>query len=223
MGTRTSIVIPTYELADYLNMCLTSIRLHSDSSLVEVIVVDNGSKKEDIRTVADKHNCIYVRNEYNKGYSGGCNDGVSVASGEYIIICNNDVVLPPMFEENLFKCYSRDPNYGVMGVLSNYVDGPQHVKYGWRQRVFELDRVIGLCFMVSKKKFDEVGGFNEKIPNNWSDDYICKKMIDAGYKNAVAPIFVYHFGSMTFKKCGIDSNIDGVNGLLEYRKAFTNG
>src|SRR5690606_31181373 len=61
--------------------------------------------------------------------------------------------------------------------------------------------VTAACSMVSKRKFDRVGGFEEDLIVTYNDVDLCLKLLDAGYYNVYTPYAeLYHHESMSVGK-----------------------
>ena len=93
-----SIVVPIYNNLKLTQICIDSI-LEFSFLNYEVILIDNGSQ-ENIspwgEEIAQNHTHIqYIRNTQNQGFPQGCNQGISLAKGEYIILLNNDTMVTP--------------------------------------------------------------------------------------------------------------------------------
>jgi glycosyltransferase involved in cell wall biosynthesis/GT2 family glycosyltransferase len=107
-----SIVVLSWDKPEFTRACIDSIRAHT-SLPYELIVVDNGSAgstRRLVRQLAD----IAVLNPRNLGFSGGMNKGLSVASGEFVAFINNDVVLPPHWDELLVQNMTADTDVGMV-------------------------------------------------------------------------------------------------------------
>lgn len=92
-----SIIILNYNnISDTLN-CIKSIYEKESKLNFEIIVVDNASNnQEELDSILDKINHCnikLIKNKINKGFAAGCNDGIKIAEGEYILLLNNDTVL----------------------------------------------------------------------------------------------------------------------------------
>lgn len=89
-----SIVVPVYNVEQYVEKCLTSLvnqDIPHDS--YEIIVVNDGSKDNSLIIVenyAKNHNNIRVINQPNKGLSGARNTGIEQAVGDYIWFVDSD-------------------------------------------------------------------------------------------------------------------------------------
>jgi CDP-ribitol ribitolphosphotransferase len=96
---RVSIVIPAYNVQDYIAECVVSAcgQSHED---VEVIVVDDGSTDETPKVLADlsRHyggRLVLDRLDNTGGPGAPRNRGIDIATGEFIIFLDADDVLPP--------------------------------------------------------------------------------------------------------------------------------
>ena len=80
------------------------------------------------------------------------------------------------------------------GVL-NLPIGPGHCLYGSEDHLnyyygrnildYNFTAVTGACLMVSKKKFNEIGGFDEELPVAYNDVSLCFSLVEAGYYNVL--------------------------------------
>ncbi len=48
-----------------------------------------------------------IKNNENKGFAGGNNQGMAAASGDYILLLNNDVVVTPGWLERMISCAEK--------------------------------------------------------------------------------------------------------------------
>ena len=88
MKELVSVVVPIYEQADYLQVCLASIANQSYENL-EVLLIDDGSENEEIKEVCDsfceKDARFIYKNVEHKGVSAARNEGVKLSTGKYLI------------------------------------------------------------------------------------------------------------------------------------------
>ena len=88
-----SVIIPTHSRPHLLPRAVESA--YAAGSNVEVIVVDDASTDETAEVCRSLKNVRYVRLEHNQGVAGARNAGMSVASGEYIALLDDDDVRLP--------------------------------------------------------------------------------------------------------------------------------
>lgn len=90
-----SIIIPVYNLENYISICLESV-IASDYKDIEIIVVDDGSTDNSgaiCDEYAEKQSCMTVIHCDNKGVSAARNTGIENAKGEYIFFLDGDDII----------------------------------------------------------------------------------------------------------------------------------
>ena len=92
---KFSIVIPTLNRWDLLNKCLRSIKENTDLTDAEVIVVSNGCTDHTPTYFKSVYKAPFHIIEWPKplGYPKAVNMGMSAATGDYVILLNNDTEL----------------------------------------------------------------------------------------------------------------------------------
>lgn len=101
---KISIIIPAYNVAEYLDTCLASIRLQTFPDF-EVLIVDDGStdgtsQKCDEWASLDQR--FIVVHKTNGGVSAARNSGLDKAKGQYICFVDGDDYVEPHWLESLF-------------------------------------------------------------------------------------------------------------------------
>lgn len=109
-----SIVIPAYNVEQYIGTCLDSIfSQHIDRNLLEVIVVNDGSKDRTetiIKRYATQHpNLIYISQE-NQGQSVARNSGLKQAKGDLVWYVDSDDATTPNSINTIFSYFIKYPN-----------------------------------------------------------------------------------------------------------------
>jgi GT2 family glycosyltransferase len=185
-----SIIIVTYNSEKHIANCLSSM-IKSSPKDTEIIIVDNSGKNYQMDNV--------IVNK-SGSYPSGLNQGIAVASGEYLTCCNPDIIVEPEWLEKLK--WGLDQGYGIIGPVSNFASGIQAVPIPWPEQVNMIDVsfIIGFCFMIKKETFEKIGPFDEDfIFENDDIDYSIR-IRQAGYPIGVMPhVRIHHVGhqSMT--------------------------
>lgn len=97
---------------------------------IEVIVVDNASPDDDPKVIKEKYpSVILIESVINYGFAGGNNLGIMRARGEFVLLLNNDVVVPPGFLEPLVQKFLDHPEYGAVSPKILYYDKPDTIQY----------------------------------------------------------------------------------------------
>lgn len=98
-----SVIVPVYNTADYLHICLNSILSNTYKNL-EVICVNDGSKDNSsqiLRELAEKDSRVKIIEQENQGVSVARNNALDAANGEYISFVDSDDWLHPQYYEIL--------------------------------------------------------------------------------------------------------------------------
>src|SRR5882762_8012778 len=100
-----SVIVPNYNHAQYLPVCLPAI-LNQSVPALEVIVVDDASTDnsvEVLKAFAQKYSSLrFYRNDQNRGVNYNLNFGLSVAKGDFVFFPGaDDEVMPGLFEKSL--------------------------------------------------------------------------------------------------------------------------
>lgn len=94
---KISVVVLTYNNLELTKACLDSLVTRSNYANLEIVVVDNNSSDDTpafLNAWAEGHsNRIIILNHDNKGFAAGNNLGLEAASGDYLVILNNDTVV----------------------------------------------------------------------------------------------------------------------------------
>jgi GT2 family glycosyltransferase len=173
----------------------------------EVIFVDDASTDETrdwLAGLADARIHL-VLNERNLGYARTNNIGVARASGHYLALLNNDLILQPgWLEPMLAALETPELNAGIVGNLqfrasdkvldhAGVVLTPngkfEHICTESKQtaQTEEVYVVTGACMLMRKADFAALGGFDEVFVNGCEDIDLCLKVRANGQKIYVAP------------------------------------
>jgi GT2 family glycosyltransferase len=109
-----SIVIPNWNGAHHLPVCLASLRAQSHVEH-EVIVADNGSADGSLELLArDFPEVRVLPLGTNRGFTGACNAGLRAARGEILILLNNDTEADPGWLAAVVAAFARHPEAGLV-------------------------------------------------------------------------------------------------------------
>ncbi|WP_297631107.1 glycosyltransferase [uncultured Clostridium sp.] len=123
---KLSIIVPVYNVENYIVECLESLRNQTIDSL-EIIVVDDGSKDssiEKIQSMIDGDRVKLIVQE-NKGLSGARNTGLKVAKGEYVAFVDSDdyIGINTAYEEMYNLAISEKSEIVAGNCIKFYEDG----------------------------------------------------------------------------------------------------
>jgi GT2 family glycosyltransferase len=187
---RASIVIPVYNQFAHTLACLRAIAAHPPHAAIEVIVVDDGSSDDTERCLQRVDGLRYLRRAQNGGFIASCNDGASLARGDYLVFLNNDTLPQPGWLERLLATFDANPGTGLVGAQLVYPDGrlqeaggivfadgsasnfgrfesPNHPSYSY---VREADYCSGAAIALPRAVFDALGGFDRRYAPAYYED-----------------------------------------------------
>jgi GT2 family glycosyltransferase len=124
-----SIVTVNYNTTAVTCELLTSI-VNNSYSRLEVIVVDNASVEDPTAALLAAYPAVKViRSDINKGFAGGNNMGIRVATGNYIFLVNNDTEFTDGLIEGLLTVFSLHPDAGIVSPKFHYYYQPGTIEY----------------------------------------------------------------------------------------------
>lgn len=133
-----SIILLNHNNSGYTVPCIRSIQ-ETLTVPYEIIVVDNGSTDNSIEELSRIGDIKLVVNKVNRGFTGGNNDGVRIAAGDYIMILNNDTIL---YGSNLNKLpdilKERSPLDVIGGKIVSKDTGSAQTAGGSEPNLFQL-------------------------------------------------------------------------------------
>lgn len=111
---KVSIIILTYNSRLHLEDLFSSIKKQSFTDY-EVIVVDNNSSDDTVNFIKNNYSDVkLIINSDNYWFSKGNNIGIRQASGEYVLISNDDIKLHENFLEILINSMDQDSKIGAI-------------------------------------------------------------------------------------------------------------
>ena len=114
-----SVVIPAYNVADFIGPCLASVQSQSFAAW-ECIVVDDGSQDETakrVEAISDRR--IRLMRQSNQGVSTARNAGLVAAQGRYVMFLDGDDLLHPTALERLFGALEH--HRGAVAAFGTFV------------------------------------------------------------------------------------------------------
>jgi GT2 family glycosyltransferase len=198
---EVSVVIPNYNGADLIAENLPLVlkaKANRKNLIVEIVVVDDCSKDESVRLIKKFFKEVkLVKHKKNRGFSAAVNTGVRSATGNYIVLLNNDVypdsqflekVLPLFEDENLFAVSFHEKGWGrSRGVFEN---GFVELKPGRRGKKPKPTFFVNAGGAIYRRSvWKELGGMDEVVysPFYWEDVDISYRAAKRGYKLLWSP------------------------------------
>lgn len=208
-----SIIIPTRDGAEDVELCVNSIFEKTIYPNFEIIIADNGSVEEKTLKLFDDFKEKYpeqfkvVRIDIPFNYPKINNIAAATAKGEYILFLNNDTeVITKGWLKKLVsvgqlehvgavgaKLYYPDDTVQHAGVVLGLGGGAGHIHYGADKEDLgyfgklsltgNYMAVTAACLLVKRKDFEAIQGFNEAYTVAFNDVDLCLKLYKLGKYN----------------------------------------
>ncbi|MDO4294092.1 MAG: glycosyltransferase, partial [Eubacteriales bacterium] len=213
---KVSVVIPSKDNPRVLSTCIHSVLESGDYRDFEIIVVDNGSNAGNRARIErmqemlqEKYRFVYHYEPMEFNFSRMCNIGASLATGDYILLLNDDIEITQ--EDWLERLLEKAalPHVGAVGAkliypgteiiqhagITNIHLGPAHKLqfrsdaneyYFLRNRLaFDVLGVTGACLLVKRSVYEQAGGLSEQLRVAFNDVEFCYHLHELGYYNVV--------------------------------------
>ncbi len=235
---KVSVVVLSYG-----DPALTLATLHSLTDAggtypgLEIIVADNGSSGESLARLreaaaaaeAEPGRCAVrlIENGANLGFARGNNAGIAAATGEYVLLLNNDTYVAPGAIAAMVAHLEADPGVGVVGPLTNAIGNEARVEVAYADMAgmaAEMRRVTAghrgqrsevavcayFCAMFRRADLAAFGPLCEDYGlGMFEDDDHCARIRAAGYRCVIAEdAFVHHHLSASFDAMGAGSKAE---------------
>lgn len=224
--TLTSIISVNFNQPEVTLDFLRSVKLHTAGSDIELILVDNGSAEDHgdafIRAFPE---LIYIRSAQNLGFAGGNNLGIKRATGDYLLLLNNDTEITPDLITVLTFEMESNPQIGLISPLIMYFDAPEIIQYaGFTKMNYltcrnqNIDSMVpdsgqydhaswetgychGAAMMCRRADLEEVGMMAEQFFLYYEELDWCEKFMHSGKKIwFTGRTRIYHKESMSVGK-----------------------
>jgi GT2 family glycosyltransferase len=220
---RVSIIIVTWNGLHLLQRCLPSVLATAYPNL-EVIVADNASTDGTAGWLQRTHPGVkVVCHPENWAFCRGNNAAVPDATGEFVLLLNNDIEVPPGWLWPLVHEMTADPTVAAVQPKLLQIDDRQRFEYAGaagghldrlgypftRGRLFftmesdagqydaptDIFWATGAALLLRRSALDTVGLLDERFRLHMEEIDLCWRLHRAGYRVRVAPASeVYHIG-----------------------------
>jgi GT2 family glycosyltransferase len=217
---RASILIVSYNNEELTRACIESVLAHSMHPNLEVVVVDNGSKDgsaEMLEELRDPRLRVLL-NEANLGFAAATNQALEMATGAYLVLLNNDTVVPRGWLPRLIRTLD-DEQVGLAVAVTNFSGNESRIEVPYstieemhrfaEQYMHEHEgerfdiRVAAMyCVGLRREVYERVGPLDEQFGMGMfeDDDYSHRVRLAGLRVVCTEDVFVHHVGQASFSK-----------------------
>ena len=220
---RVSVIVLAFNNLEFTKACLASIETESNWPNLEVIVVDNASSDGTPEFLRDWERGgggrKFIINEANLGFAAGNNVGLAAATGDYLVLLNNDTYVTPNWIRTLVNHLARNPAIGIIGPVTNNIGNEARIDVSYEDmrgmraaaaaytrrhagELLPIRTVAFFCVAMPRSTYEAVGPLDPAFGVGFfEDDDYCRRVEAAGLGVACAEdVFVHHHLSASFDK-----------------------
>lgn len=204
---NASVIIPVWNGISDLPACLRTL-LAQEGLVFEIIAVDNASSDGSAAYIAQNFPSVrLICNQENVGFGAACNMGLDCATGELLVLLNQDTEVRPDWLRALTNVFRDDERIGIAGSKAVYADGliqhaggkvdeqgnGSHIGHrnednGQYEQRLDVDYVTGASLAISRQAYVTCGGFDEKFGLSYYEDVdLCYRVRCANYRVVYEP------------------------------------
>lgn len=159
---KISLIMPCYwpnqQLFEMTENCLDSLYFNGWNDIDEVLVIDDGSPEQLVPAYG-----TLLKRETNGGYAKAVNTGLYKASGDYIIICNNDIeFIQPDWLQHLIQ--PLEEGYGISSIRTTDSNG-----WSTEDR-YEANAKFGSLWAMTRETYDKLGDLDDSFGKGYYED-----------------------------------------------------
>jgi GT2 family glycosyltransferase len=192
---------------------------------IELLLVDNGMLSDE-RAHFEAHfpGVKVINSRENLGFAGGNNLAIAQAKGDYVLLLNNDTIVPADFLQPLVRLLEDNPRIGIVSPKIYYYDEPNRLQYagkgnldfrtgrgqdeaklqidhGQFDQLRETDFTHGACMLVRKKVFSDIGLLTEDYFLYYEELDFCLRARRSGWQLYFTPdTYILHRESASVGK-----------------------
>jgi GT2 family glycosyltransferase len=205
-----SVVLLSFNRPNLLSQALEAL-LGQTQSISEILVVDNRSPRSgEVAEVVGRFPTVrLIANDTNLGFTGGMNVGLAHATGEYILVTEDDLILDPNCIEVLMGYVPAHPEVALAGgLMVNHTSGTLRCAggelrlgtryekrvHGWDEEdcgqfplPLEVTYLPGGFLLARRSDWQRWGGFHPSFYLYYEDDELCLRVVREGGQIVMIP------------------------------------
>jgi glycosyltransferase involved in cell wall biosynthesis len=223
MVPTVSVIIPCYNLGQYLDEAVSSVLAQSFQDF-EILIVDDGSTDEATRAVLGRYSrpkTRVIRTEH-VGLAAARNLGVYQAKGRYLCALDADDRLEPSFLEKMASVLDGDE---LVTFSSSWLRTFGDETWEWKPERCDLPTLLWedtvlTAALVRRDAVVAVGGYDTHMPEQGDEDWdLWLTLVEGGFRGAILPEILFNYRRRAGSMSTVCWHGSGHLPLLRYRLA----
>lgn len=217
-----SIIVVTYNNLDLTTACIESLIRNTTHPNYEIIVIDNASTdgtQSYLRQLSSLEIPVRISlNRENRGFAAANNQGLGMATGDVLVLLNNDTLVPKGWLDPLIR-HLNDPSVGLVGPVTNEIGNEAKIPVNYLDpdsmeafadenaashagQGFDIPMLAMFCVAMRREVMEAVGPLDEAYGMGlFEDDDYSRRIHAKGLRTICAEdAFVHHVGRASFGK-----------------------
>lgn len=223
---KLTIVIVSYNVRHYLDMCLDSVKKAVRGIECEVFVVDNNSADDTMDILPSKYPWVqFITNNENMGFARANNMAIRQSKGQYVLLLNPDTTVAEDTLHEVLNFMDTHLQAGGAGVMMHNEDGTRAPEsrraiptpwvsalkmLGFTRRYYmshlpwdkpcRIEVISGAFFFVRHSALDSVGLLDEDFFMYGEDIDLSYRLLKGGWENWYLPYHIVHYKGKSTRK-----------------------
>jgi len=223
---KLSIVIVSYNVRHYLDLCLQSVQKALEGVDGEVFVVDNASSDDTMTVLPSRYPWVhFIVNEENLGFARANNIAIRQSKGKYVLLLNPDTTVAEQTLKGVVRFMDEHPKAGGAGVMMHNEDGtlaPESRRaiptpwvsalkmLGFTKRYYmshlpwdeanRIEVISGAFCFLRRTALDQIGLLDEDYFMYGEDIDLSFRLLKGGWENWYLPQSITHYKGKSTRK-----------------------
>lgn len=196
-GPKVSVVIPCYNLGQYLDEAVDSVFVQTFQDF-EIIIVNDGSTDEATNRLLASYRrprTQVLATRENRGPPAARNLAIAQARGAYLCALDADDKLHPHYFEKAVRILDEDPS---IAFVSSWLQAFGDEEWLWTQYWCDLVTLLGECTvngpsLVRRSAVLAVGGYDERLREGDEDWDLWITLVERGFRGTILPEVLFYY------------------------------
>jgi glycosyltransferase involved in cell wall biosynthesis len=175
-----SVIVPTYNRPGELCECIEALSRQTYSRFEIIVVNDCGDEVEFLKKLYPELPLILIRMESNQKHVHARNRALMAATGEYVLLCDDDDLLLPNHLELMMKeIEGYDLVHSDVEIVSYRHEGGRRIPFNrilfaytsTLEQMRQFSTFVSSGCLYRRSIHDEIGGFDAEVLNYWDWDF----------------------------------------------------